>query len=292
MIAEDHQHNYDLFRDCFSTVLIERITRRESSDGKRRRRDRRKGTRPAGEDRIPVSDHGITSADGLGSPEELADFVDFTADQTFEFLPEELKTIQHYDWVKDHEMQGRYQLPLTSADVADLMPALDPAIEESLSTYGIVEGAQDDVANNTKSNKGNKSSNTKNKHNPQGILQVLAPVLSAFITTISTPPPPPISTKQAAQEAGCEMCGRDWVNLTYHHLIPRFVHDKAVKRGWHREEDLQNVAWLCAACHRFVHRFASHEELARHYYTVDLLMEEESIAKWADWVGRLRWKGR
>jgi len=290
MISEDQQHNYDIFRDCFSSVLIERITRHESSDGKKRKKDR-KGTRPVG-DETPVSDRGTSSADGLGSPEELADFVDFTAEQTFEFLPEELKTVQHYDWVKDTEMQSRYQLPLTSADVADLMPSLDPAIEESLSTYGIVEGAQDDTTNNTKTNKGNKSSNSKNKRNPQGILQVLAPVLSAFITTISTPPPPPISTKQAAQEAGCEICGRDWVNLTYHHLIPRFVHDKAVKRGWHREEDLQNVAWLCAACHRFVHRFAGHEELARHYYTVDLLMEEESITKWADWVGRLRWKGR
>ncbi|KAH7018112.1 uncharacterized protein B0I36DRAFT_335328 [Microdochium trichocladiopsis] len=282
MIREDQQHNYDIFRECFSTVLIERITRHEAHGKSKRKRDRR-AAKPGPED-TPARGHGETPTENLGSPEELADFVDFTAEQTFEYLPEELKTVQHYEWAKDAEMQARYQPPLTSADIAELMPSLDPAIEESLAAYGIVDG--------TSTSASASSNRISNRRNPQGLVQVLAPVLSAFITTVSTPPPPPISTKQAAQEAGCEICGRNWVNLTYHHLIPRFVHDKVVKRGWHREEDLQNVAWLCGACHRFVHRFAGHEELARHYYTVELLMEEESIVKWADWVGRLRWKGR
>lgn len=76
-----------------------------------------------------------------------------------------------------------------------------------------------------------------------------------------------------------------------HHLIPRFVHAKVVKRGWHRPDQLQNVAWLCGACHRFVHQFANHEDLARHYYTVDLLLEQPEMVAWAEWVGRLRWKG-
>ncbi|KXJ85068.1 hypothetical protein Micbo1qcDRAFT_224894 [Microdochium bolleyi] len=272
MISEDQQQNYDIFRDCFSTVLIERITRQDDGggSGSRHRRRSRKAKTTAKPDRSSVTagQAGESPAGSLGSPEELAEFVDFTAEQTFEYLPEELKTVQHHDWAKDDEMQGRYPLPLTSADVGELMPVLDPAIEESLATYGITV------------------------RNPQGLVEVLAPVLTAFITALATPPPAPISTKQAAQEAGCEICGRDWVPLTYHHLIPRFVHDKVVKRGWHRAEDLQNVAWLCGACHRFVHRFAGHEELARHYYTVDLLMQEESVVKWADWVGRLRWKGR
>ncbi|KAJ1324141.1 5-methylcytosine-specific restriction enzyme A [Microdochium nivale] len=292
MINENQHQNYDIFRDCFSTILIERITRQDNSL-KNKRRGRKTKAAPPKEKPDRAALEKPKDPDGLGSPEELADFVDFTTEQTFEYLPAELKTVQHYEWVKDDEMQARYQLPLTSADVADLMPVLDPAIEESLAAYGIVERLDDDHnINNTPT----ATTATKNKHkparNPQGLLEVLAPVLSAFITAISTPPPAPISTKQAAQEAGCEMCGRDWVPLTYHHLIPRFVHDKVVRRGWHREEDLQSVAWLCGACHRFVHRFAGHEELARHYYTVELLMQEESIVRWADWVGRLRWKGR
>ncbi|KAI1463581.1 uncharacterized protein F4812DRAFT_446593 [Daldinia caldariorum] len=39
---------------------------------------------------------------------------------------------------------------------------------------------------------------------------------------------------------GCEVCGRDWVPLSYHDLVPRFAHGKAAKRGWHRAENLGN----------------------------------------------------
>ncbi len=47
----------------------------------------------------------------------------------------------------------------------------------------------------------------------------------------------------------CEICERE-VPLTYHHLIPREVHDKARKKKWHPEAMLNSVAWLC----RFVRR--------------------------------------
>lgn len=70
------------------------------------------------------------------------------------------------------------------------------------------------------------------------------------------------------------------------------VHAKAVKRGWHREEDLNNVAWLCRACHSFVHRFKGHEELAREYFTVERLLGAEEVRAFAGWVGRVRWKAR
>ncbi len=194
------------------------------------------------------------------------EFIEYIASETFQYLPDELKTLDYYVYAKDADLQACYALPLTGEDVAYLLPTLDPSITESLTAYGII-------------------------HDPvQGINEFLAPVLTSLIAAISTPPPAPSSTK--AQAEGCEICERDWIPLSYHHLIPRFVHAKAVKRGWHREEDLQNVAWLCGACHRFVHRFANHEELARRYYTVELLMQEEEVVKWADWVGRLRWKGR
>ncbi|PTU17116.1 hypothetical protein P175DRAFT_0512594 [Aspergillus ochraceoroseus IBT 24754] len=87
----------------------------------------------------------------------------------------------------------------------------------------------------------------------------------------------------------CEICARDWIPLSYHHLIPRGVHAKVRKRGW--QED---VAWLCRACHRFVHRVASNEELAREWFPVERIMERimerEDVRDWARWVGRVRWK--
>ena len=41
-----------------------------------------------------------------------------------------------------------------------------------------------------------------------------------------------------------------------------------------------------------MHRVAGHEELAREYYTVELLGEREDVQKFVDWVGRVRWKSR
>jgi hypothetical protein len=37
---------------------------------------------------------------------------------------------------------------------------------------------------------------------------------------------------------------------------------------------------------------ATNEELAREYYTVDLIMERDDAQDWAKWVGRVRWKAK
>lgn len=68
------------------------------------------------------------------------------------------------------------------------------------------------------------------------------------------------------------------------------MHAKVVKRGWHTEDQLENVAWLCRACHSFVHRVASNEELAREFYSVERLLGREDVVRFAGWAGRVRWK--
>jgi hypothetical protein len=37
---------------------------------------------------------------------------------------------------------------------------------------------------------------------------------------------------------------------------------------------------------------ATNEELAREYFTVDLIMERGDVQDWAKWVGRVRWKAK
>ena len=283
-IPEDQQRNYELFRDCLATALLEKTSGPETKPRRRTKaRSKKKTTSTARSHINPTSDgedHEINgnSAETVDQSKEsheelkentvpaddLADFTDYIATETFASLPPELKTADYHDYTGSPEIQAQFNLPLTGADIPTHLPNLDPDIAESLSAYGITHEAT------------------------QSINEFLAPVLTAFLTALSTPPPAPSTTRAEA----CEICGRDWINLSYHHLIPRFVHAKAVRRGWHRECDLQNVAWLCGACHRFVHRFANHEELARRFYTVELLLEEEEVRRWADWVGRLRWKGR
>ena len=126
---------------------------------------------------------------------------------------------------------------------------------------------------------------------------LLTPVFTSYCTAVTLPPPIWTTTRTAE----CELCERDWVPLTYHHLIPKSTHDRVRKRGWHDEDVLNSVAWLCRACHSFVHRLASNEELARYYYTVELIREggvDEDEAKaqevegWVKWVGGVRWKSR
>ncbi|KAI0206602.1 hypothetical protein F4808DRAFT_404687 [Astrocystis sublimbata] len=294
MISEKEHRNYELFQDCLATALIEKISEPETKP-KRRTKIKAKAKKRTTTASVSFGDDAQTpgtekdeKGEGNGpvptdtaaqsqttNPEvdednvtiqsnDLADFTEYIATETFASLPPELKACDYHDYIASPLLQAQFPLPLTGADINTLLPSLDPSISDSLCTYNVLDPSK------------------------QGIEEFLAPVLTAFIQALATPPPPPSSTRANA----CEICERDWINLSYHHLIPRFVHAKAVKRGWHREADLQNVAWLCGACHRFVHRFAGHEELARKYYTVERLVGQEEVRRWAEWVGRLRWKGR
>ena len=49
---------------------------------------------------------------------------------------------------------------------------------------------------------------------------------------------------------------------------------------------------LCRACHSFVHRVASAEELAKEFYTVEALVRRDDVQSFAKWVGGVRWKSR
>jgi hypothetical protein len=39
-----------------------------------------------------------------------------------------------------------------------------------------------------------------------------------------------------------------------------------------------------------VHRVATNEELAKEYYTVELLEDREDAQAWVKWIGKVRWK--
>lgn len=265
--------NYALFRDRLSATLLKPASAPPSAP--KQRRSRRRAISSAGDatststttsrsvDKVLKSGSDNTANDA----EELADFIEYLASEIFDNLPDGLRELDHRTWREDEALQAEYTLPLTAASLTSLNLPLD--ITDSLRTYSLISPDP-----------------TLDSRLPSSPEAFLIPVLSPYIETLTTPPPASYVTRADA----CELCGRDWIPLSYHHLIPRFVHDKAVKRGWHKKEDLQNVAWLCGACHRFVHHWRSHEELAREYYTVDLLLEEEEVQKFAQWAGKLRWK--
>ncbi len=183
-------------------------------------------------------------------------------------MPEELQEIEYRSWRDSPSLQDQFSLPLT-VDSLEMLN-LPLSISETLQTYSLI--SPDPTASSPL---------------PPTASAFIQPALSAYLATLTAAPPATRETRASA----CEICQRSWIPLSYHHLIPRFVHDKVVKRGWHRKEDLQNVAWLCGACHRFVHHFKNHEELARDYYTVERLLDEDEVQQWAAWAAKLRWKG-
>lgn len=72
------------------------------------------------------------------------------------------------------------------------------------------------------------------------VVAFLRKVLADYIEEVTAPPP--VWSKTRTSE--CEICERE-VPVTYHHLIPREVHTKALKKNWHSEGMLNSVAWLC-----------------------------------------------
>ncbi|CAM1504258.1 Fc.00g018490.m01.CDS01 [Cosmosporella sp. VM-42] len=248
--VEDNPENYALFRDCLSTTLLQPAS--SAPEQPKRRRRGKAAPATAGTAGTAAVANPTPAADPDGDAEELAEFADYLATEIFESLPQELQTLEFRSWRESPGLQNQYSFPLTKESLSTLN--LSPEILETLTTYSLIS-PDPFIQSNLPSS-------------PEAFL---LPILTSYLTPLITPPP---ATKATRTEA-CEICERSWIPLSYHHLIPRFVHEKAVKRGWHREDDLQNVAWLCGACHRFVHHFKNHEELARKYYTVELLLEEE-----------------
>ncbi|KAL2151294.1 hypothetical protein VTH82DRAFT_6392 [Thermothelomyces myriococcoides] len=281
-IPEELRDNYEQFRDALSSVLVERIAT-PFSKTKPKRRAKRRSRKPTVSGSPPPPD-GQDTDEAEPSADDLADFISYIAVPIFQCLPADLQSLAHHLWANDAALRDRYRLPLTVPRTADLLRTLDPSVTDSLAAYGFTEPSS--------SSSSSAAAAAEAVSDLPSTAELLTSVVSAYVEAATTPPPPPRSTKARAQEEGCEICGRDWINLSYHHLIPRKVHDKVVKRGWHREDELENVAWLCGACHRFVHRFRDHEELARNYYTVDRLLEAEEVRRWAAWVSRVRWKAK
>lgn len=185
--------------------------------------------------------------------------------EIFTNLPPSLRTLTYTSWLDTPSLQSHYSDPIPPQRIASILDPLPPSITDTLQTYALLT-----------------------RH--QTATDFLAPILTTYLTTILTPPPPAFQQRPLVTE--CEICGRSWIPLTYHHLIPRGVHAKVLKRGWHTEDQLGNVAWLCRACHSFVHRVASNEELAKEWFTVERLCERDDVRAFGEWVGKVRWKSR
>ena len=169
-----------------------------------------------------------------------------------------------YARLQDNEgLASKFSDPIAQHILEPLTTAVDLSVSDTLCVYGLIPESSE-------------------------FPSFLHQIFRDYITAVTASPPPWNETRTTA----CQICGRDWISLTYHHLIPKEVHAKALKRSWHPEWLLNSVAWLCRACHSFVHRMASNEELAREWYTVEKILQREDVQDWARWASRIRWKAR
>lgn len=85
---------------------------------------------------------------------------------------------------------------------------------------------------------------------------------------------------------GCELCGREGLPLTKHHLIPKTRHsNKRNKRNFDRDEVKTRLAWICRPCHTHVHNVLTEKQLEYDFNTVEALAAHPEIQKFALWIG-------
>ncbi len=300
-IPAEEQSNYETFRDCMSEPVMKALALPAEKEKPKKKRLAKKSARykPVGlfaPAKPKVEAHSaITSTPSANDAEDLGEFIEvsilahalhpafrsrltqaqYLSSIIFPSLAPDLRTLSYPNFRDSPYLQDIYSTPLSASTYTALLNSIPPTAIDSLESYALLPP----------------SSDTHDAHN------LLTPVFTAYCAAATLPPP--IWTTTRTSE--CELCERDWVPLTYHHLIPKSTHGRVRKRGWHGEEVLNSVAWLCRACHSFVHRMVGNEELARYYYTVELIRgggvdgdEEKAreVEGWVKWIGGVRWKSR
>ncbi|KAL9598748.1 MAG: hypothetical protein Q9219_004306 [cf. Caloplaca sp. 3 TL-2023] len=258
MSPDESQKNLELLRDCLSGPLVQRSSIHGGSKSKQKRKPKaRKNSTKLAKDEVEVNHAAGDDA------EELTDFIEYLASEIFESFGPELQSLSYSAIQNDPRLAEKFNDPLPPTTLDQILTTIPPSVPESLVAYALLDSEAD-------------------------LPKFLTSVLQEYVNAATAPPPIWSTTRTSA----CEICERDWIPLSYHHLIPKQVHAKVIKRGWHEEWRLNSVAWLCRACHSFVHRVSSNEELAKEYWSVERLMAREDVVAWAKWVGRVRWKAR
>ena len=83
----------------------------------------------------------------------------------------------------------------------------------------------------------------------------------------------------------CELCQREGVRLTRHHLIPKSTHrTKRIRKKFDRDERTGAILMLCKPCHKQIHATVTEKQLADQFNTREALLAHPDIAKFLDWI--------
>lgn len=82
----------------------------------------------------------------------------------------------------------------------------------------------------------------------------------------------------------CDLCQREEISLTFHHLIPKTLHSKKWFKKNYTETQLNCGIDVCRDCHEAVHDFISEKNLGKQYNSLKLLLAHEKVANFISWV--------
>lgn len=77
----------------------------------------------------------------------------------------------------------------------------------------------------------------------------------------------------------CALCYRQ-MPLTWHHLYPRDVQKKFLKRGLMTQQDCLSGIHVCRQCHNTIHHSFDNETLAERLHSLETLKQQEVIQRW------------
>ena len=89
-----------------------------------------------------------------------------------------------------------------------------------------------------------------------------------------------------SKEGTCELCNRQEMELTLHHLIPKSLHSRKWYRNRYKKEELKVGIYVCHDCHVNVHKSAPEKDLGKLYNTKEKLLAFEPVKKFSQWIGK------
>jgi len=274
-IPEAEHANFNTFKDALSEPVLRHLAPNTKQSAKTKKKQPLRGKRTLPKSDTKRSETAQDTTEVAGTAEDLIEFIEFLAELIFPTLTADVRSMTYAKYKESEHLQDKYATPISSIVIEEMVQHIPPPAIDSLEAYDVLPAGSDAIDQT----------------------RFLAEAMEAYIYSTTAPPPIWITTRQNT----CELCERDWVPLTYHHLIPKATHARVLKRGWHTEDQLNRVAWLCRACHSFVHRLASNEMLAREYYTTSLIsqgglsqdpVKRQEVENWIKWISGIRWNAR
>jgi hypothetical protein len=71
-------------------------------------------------------------------------------------------------------------------------------------------------------------------------------------------------------------------------LFPKKMHRRTYFKKHFSKAELQGGIYICRQCHSGIHRFYDEMTLAKHYSNLQLLLDDEQLSAFFQWVSKQR----